>query len=188
MMAEGPRYQVPFRRRRKGRTNYHKRLGLVLSRKPRMVVRKSGKNFTIQLVSPGDKGDLSLASANALELTKFGYNGSTGNVPAAYLTGLLFGKRSLALGYHEAVLDIGLNANSKGSRVYAALMGALETGLGVPYNEKVLPSKERVCGEHIARYANENPNNFSRYRISPKELPEHIDTVKQKIMQTQKKK
>ncbi|HXY87917.1 MAG TPA: 50S ribosomal protein L18 [Candidatus Acidoferrales bacterium] len=187
-MAEGPRYQVPFRRRRKGRTNYHKRLGLVLSRRPRMVVRKSGKNFTIQLVSPGDRGDLSLASANALELTKFGYNGSAGNVPAAYLTGLLFGKRSLALGYHEAVLDIGLNANSKGSRVYAALMGALETGLGVPYNEKVLPSKERVCGEHIARYANENPNNFSKYKISPKELPEHIGTVKQKIMQTPKKK
>ncbi len=187
-MAEGPRYQVPFRRRRKGRTNYHKRLGLVLSRKPRMVVRKSGKNFTIQLVSPGDKGDLSLASANASELPEFGYKGSAGNVPAAYLTGLLFGKRSLALGYHEAVLDIGLNANSRGSRVYAALMGALEIGLGVPYNEKVLPSKERVRGEHIARYANENPNNFSKYRISPKELPEHIDTVKQKIMQTQKKK
>ena len=187
-MAEGPRYQVPFRRRRKGRTNYHKRLGLVLSRKPRMVVRKSGKNFTIQLVSPGDTGDLSLASASALELADYGYKGSAGNVPAAYLTGLLFGKRSLALGYHEAVLDIGLNANSKGSRVYAALMGALETGLGVPYNEKVLPSKDRVHGEHIARYASENPNNFLRYRIAPKELPEHIDTVKQTIMQAQGKK
>jgi len=182
-MAGGPRYQVPFRRRRKGRTNYHKRLGLVLSRKPRMVVRKSGKNFTIQLVSPGDKGDLSLASANALELAAYGYMGSAGNVPAAYLTGLLFGKRSLALGYHEAVLDIGLNANSKGSRVYAALMGALETGLGVPYNEKVLPSKDRVHGGHIARYSNENPNNFSRYGIAPKELPKHIDAVKQTIMQ-----
>jgi len=36
-MATGPRYRVPFRRRREGRTNYHRRLRLLLSKKPRMV-------------------------------------------------------------------------------------------------------------------------------------------------------
>lgn len=181
-MAAGPRYQVPFRRRREGRTNYHKRLGLVLSRKPRMVVRKSRKNITIQLVTPGEQGDFSFISAIALELTNYGYLASTGNVPAAYLTGLLFGKRSIAAGYHEAVLDIGLNANSKGSRVYAALMGALEAGLEVPYNEKALPSQDRVQGEHIAQHASENPKNFMKYKIAPDGIPAHIDMVKQKIM------
>ncbi len=181
-MAAGPRYQVPFRRRREGRTNYHRRLGLVLSRKPRMVVRKSRKNTIIQLVTPGEQGDFSMISAISHELTKYGYTASTGNVPAAYLTGLLFGRRSLAAGYQEAVLDIGLNASSKGSRVYAALMGALEAGLEVPYNEKALPSKDRVQGEHIARYASENPNNFLNYKIPPQEIPAHIDVVKQKII------
>ncbi|MDD3873796.1 MAG: 50S ribosomal protein L18, partial [Methanosarcina sp.] len=30
-MATGPRYKVPFRRRREGRTNYHLRLNLLIS-------------------------------------------------------------------------------------------------------------------------------------------------------------
>ncbi|MGZ5563485.1 MAG: 50S ribosomal protein L18, partial [Halobacteriota archaeon] len=67
-MATGPRYHVPFRRRREGRTNYHKRLGLLLSKKPRVVVRKSGCNLTVQLVEHSTVGDRTLTSASALDL------------------------------------------------------------------------------------------------------------------------
>ena len=49
-MATGPRYKVPFRRRREGRTNYHLRLKLLLSRQDRVVVRKSARNIQIQLI------------------------------------------------------------------------------------------------------------------------------------------
>jgi ribosomal protein L18 len=87
-MAIGPRYQVPFRRRRDGKTNYHKRLGLMLSEWPRVVVRKTGRNLIVQLVEHGTAGDRTLISANALELKTLGYKGPTGNTPAAYLTGL----------------------------------------------------------------------------------------------------
>ncbi len=182
-MAIGPRYQVPFRRRREGKTNYHKRLGLLLSEKHRMVVRKGGNNTIIQLVEHSETGDITLVSANALELKKLGYKGATGNTPAAYLAGVLFGTRALHKGYNEGVLDLGLNASSKGSRVYAALKGVLESGFEVPHNEGPLPSSKRVNGEHIASYARDNVAKFSQYGIDPKQLTEHVHTVKQNILE-----
>src|SRR2546425_1171801 len=42
-MADGPRYSVPFRRRREGRTDYKLRRALVRSGKPRAVVRVPDK-------------------------------------------------------------------------------------------------------------------------------------------------
>lgn len=90
-MATGPRYKVPFRRRREGKTDYHVRYKLILSKKPRVVVRKSNANMTIQLVMAEQKGDKTLLTVNSKALKDFGYTLSTGNLPAAYLTGLLFG-------------------------------------------------------------------------------------------------
>ncbi len=69
-MAFGPRYHVPFRRRREGKTNYHKRLGLMLSKRPRVVVRKSGRNLIVQLIEHSTAGDKTLTSASALDLKK----------------------------------------------------------------------------------------------------------------------
>ncbi|MFA7036212.1 MAG: 50S ribosomal protein L18, partial [Methanosarcina sp.] len=62
-MATGPRYKVPFRRRREGRTNYHLRLKLLLSGQDRVVVRKSARNVQIQLLAPTPEGDITYSSA-----------------------------------------------------------------------------------------------------------------------------
>ena len=185
-MTLGPRYRVAFRRRREGKTNYHKRLGLMLSEKPRMVVRKSARNIIIQLVAQGHVGDITLASANALDLRKFGYQGATGNTPAAYLAGLLFGVKALEAGHTEGVFDLGLNANSRGSRIYAALTGAIESGFIVPHSADPLPAPERVAGEHIAAYARDNPTRFAQYSVDPKKLPEHVQLIKQTILEHNK--
>ena len=56
-MATGPRYKVPFRRRREGRTDYRHRAALLRGKLPRAVVRKSNRNITVQLVTYDDKGD-----------------------------------------------------------------------------------------------------------------------------------
>jgi large subunit ribosomal protein L18 len=181
-MATGPRYHVPFRRRREGKTNYRKRLGLLLSKKPRVVVRKSSCNLIMQLVEHSALGDKTLMSASALDLKKIGYKGATGNTPAAYLTGILFARRALAAGYSNGVLDLGLNAHSRGSRIYAALMGAVEAGMDIPLSQKPLPTHERVRGEHIASYATDNLARFSQYSIDPKDLPGHVDLVKQELL------
>ncbi|MDD1720376.1 MAG: 50S ribosomal protein L18 [Euryarchaeota archaeon] len=182
-MALGPRYQVPFRRRREGKTNYHKRLGLLRSERRRIVVRKGGNNVIIQLIDRGETGDITLVSASALELKKFGYKGSTGNTPAAYLAGVLFGTRALRNGFNEGVLDLGLNASSKGSRVYAALKGTLDSGFEIPHDDSPLPSPERITGERIALYARDNAIKFSRYGIDPAQLAEHVNMVKQNILE-----
>jgi large subunit ribosomal protein L18 len=144
---------VPFRRRREGKTNYHVRYRLLLSRKPRVVVRKSNQNITIQLVVAELRGDRTLLTVSSKELLGFGYDLNRGNLPAAYLTGLLFGKRMLALGYDDAILDIGLQSSTKGGRVYSALMGITDAGVNVPHKKEIFPDEDRVRGEHIKAFS-----------------------------------
>jgi large subunit ribosomal protein L18 len=148
-MATGPRYKVPFRRRRDGKTDYHVRYKLILSKKPRIVIRKSNSNILIQLIMAEQYGDKTFLAANSGELKNFGYSMGTGNLPAAYLTGLLFGKKMLALGYKEGIIDIGLHASTKGARVYAAVKGIVDAGVNVPHSTEVLPTDERIEGDHI---------------------------------------
>lgn len=154
-MAHGARYFVPFRRRREGRTNYYQRSRLVLSEFPRMVVRRTNRQVIVQLVEAALEGDRTLVAAYSSELAAFGYKGYGGNTPAAYLTGMLFAVKTQKAGYDTAILDIGLNRASRGSRVFAALKGAVDAGLDVPHGDEVLPDDDRVHGAHIAAYAPE---------------------------------
>jgi len=162
---------MPFKRRKLGKTDYKKRLGLLLSKKPRLVVRKSLKYIRVQIVEFAKEGDKTLASASSKELKKFGWKFAFDNLPAAYLTGLLIGKKSLEKGIKEAVLDLGLYPSTKGSRIYVVVKGAKDAGLKVPVSEEVLPSEERTKGLHIANY-------LEKF----KDLPEEFDRIKQKIL------
>ena len=94
-MATGPRYFVLFRRRKEGKTDYYKRAKLVVSDRPRMVVRKTNRQIIIQMVLAEMDGDRTLVSASSTELANYGYNGSTSALPAAYLTGMLFAVKAL---------------------------------------------------------------------------------------------
>lgn len=149
-MSEGPRYRVPYRRRREGRTDYRRRLALLKGERPRAVVRKSLDHLTVQLVRFDPKGDRVVAAAHSKELARLGWPGSAGNVPAAYLTGYLLARRAQDAGVKEAILDLGVHPPSRGSRVFAALRGMTDGGLAVPHDEAVLPSEERVRGAHIS--------------------------------------
>ena len=151
-MATGPRYLVAFRRRREGRTDYYQRTKLVVADAPRMVVRRTNRHVLIQLVTAEMEGDKTLVSANSSELEQYGYTGATANTPAAYLTGMLFAAKAKKAGQDRAILDIGLNRATPGARVFAALKGAVDAGLEIPYGESIIPSEERLKGEHIAAY------------------------------------
>jgi large subunit ribosomal protein L18 len=152
-MSTGPRYFIPFRRRREGRTDYYARGKLLLSDDPRMVVRRTNREIIIQLAVPETDGDRTLVAAYSRDLKTYGYTGTGSSTPAAYLTGILFGARCKKAGFPAAILDIGLRRATPGSRVFAALKGALAAGLEVPHGEEVLPDDSRVRGEHIAAYA-----------------------------------
>ena len=196
-MAHGPRYRVPFRRRREGKTDYRKRLKLLLGRKPRLVVRRFISNILAQLVEYDPKGDKVIFTIHSNRLKKYGWKGHRGNLPTAYLVGLLAGLEARKRGYEEAILDIGRYKSTKGNALYATLKGALDAGLKIPHGKEILPSEERIRGEHIANYARmlkkqdeERYNKqFSRYLkegLKPEELPQHFEEVKQKILEEYK--
>jgi len=148
-MKQGPRYRVPFRRRREGRTDYRVRSKLLRGGKPRVVVRKTLNQTIVQFIVPEAAGDKVLATAQSLELKQHGWSAGTGNLPAAYLTGFLAGRRAAAKGLKEAVLDIGVQRPSRGGRLFAALQGLLDSGVAVPHSPEVLPAKERLRGANI---------------------------------------
>jgi len=196
-MARGSTYRVPLRRRREGKTDYQARKALVLSSKPRLVPRGTAKNVAVQIVVAKPQGDEVLAAAHSRELKKYGWKAPMGNVPAAYLTGLLCGLKAEAKGVAEAVLDIGLVAPTKGAKVFAALSGVLDAGVVVPYDEEKIV-KARSEGEHVAEYGKSLGRDsevysakFSKYleqKIVPEKLPEHFAKVKADIVGSFKKK
>src|SRR3989338_7784990 len=111
-------YTVQFRRKREGTTNYRKRLKILISNKPRLVVRKSLNNIQAAIVEYNKKGDVVKLSCHSSNLKKFGWVYGTGNLPSAYLVGFLIGKRASGK-FDSVIFDIGLNKSVKGSRIYA---------------------------------------------------------------------
>jgi large subunit ribosomal protein L18 len=180
---------VAFKRRKEGKTNYGARLKLIELDKLRLVVRITNNHVISQIVKVALEGDETLVSAHSNELKKMGWLGSTKNTSAAYLTGFLCGKKALNEGIDEAILDIGLRSPTKGTNIFAVLKGAVDAGLNIPHGSAILPSDERINGEHVAQYAeslsdDELNKKFSGYiknGLSPKDLPDHFGKIKQKI-------
>ncbi len=197
MMARGSNYRVPLRRRREGKTDYQARKALVLSGKPRLVARNTSKNVVAQIIVAKPHGDEVLVTAHSRELRKYGWVAPTGNIPAAYLTGLLCGLKAKARGVEKAILDIGLIAPTKGAKIFATLRGVLDAEVDVPHDEAKL-IMERIEGKHIAAYGKSLQDDskvysakFSKYtaqKLSPEKLPEHIEKVKADIIESFEKK
>jgi large subunit ribosomal protein L18 len=154
---------IQLKRRREKKTNYKKRLALLKSEKTRLVIRKRLSNISVQFINFDSKGDQTIASAFSTELKKLGWV-KRGNIPAAYLTGLLAGKRAKEKKIEEAILDLGLQTSTKGSRLYAALKGVLDSGVNIPHSESILPNDDRIKGKHISE-----------------EIAKQFDDVKKKI-------
>lgn len=152
-MAKSANYHVPFRRRREGKTNFHRRQRLLRSTEARVVVRRSNKHQRVSIVTAKQIGDVTVVFASSQHLKDYGWKGATGNVPAAYLTGYLAGKYAQTMGVKQANLDIGINSCRKETRVSAMLCGLVNSKFEIPHDPEVFPSEERYSGKHIADYA-----------------------------------
>ncbi|MEM1930788.1 MAG: 50S ribosomal protein L18 [Sulfolobales archaeon] len=193
-MARGANYKVPLRRRREGKTNYYRRYRMVKSgQKVRAVVRKTNNYVIVQIIEFAPKGDLTKVAVHSRILSKFGWKGDYNNTPAAYLTGLIAGLRAVKTGITKAILNIGLHRPVRGCRIFAAVKGLRDAGVDVPVSDEVLPSDDRIRGEHIARYAealiakseDRFRTLFSKYLergLDPRDLPKHFDEVKANIL------
>lgn len=193
------RFQVKYRRRREGKTDYVQRKYLILqdknkynSPKYRFVVRFTSTDITVQVAFAKIEGDHILTAAYAHELPRYGIKVGLTNYAAAYAVGLLAARRLLtklkladkykgletATGENFLVeelengprpftanLDVGLARTTTGSKVFAAMKGAVDGGIAIPHKDKRFPgydpeSKEfdaevlrkRIFGEHVADY------------------------------------
>jgi large subunit ribosomal protein L18 len=152
--------KVRPKRRRQGKTDYKARLALLKSGLPRLVVRKTNKYIITQIVKSKEAKDFTSIYANSRELAKLGWKFSFKNLPAAYLTGLLIGKKALSKKIDKVVLDQGLVPSTRESKIYAVIRGALDSGLKVACSEKILPSEDRISGKHIPKNPQEINKNF----------------------------
>ncbi|XP_029355985.1 60S ribosomal protein L5 [Echeneis naucrates] len=96
------RYQVKFRRRREGKTDFFARKRLVVQDKNkyntpkyRMIVRFSNRDIICQIAYAKIEGDMIVCAAYSHELPKYGISVGLTNYAAAYCTGLLLARRLL---------------------------------------------------------------------------------------------
>ena len=119
-------HTIPYRRKRIGKTNYKRRLSLLKSGTLRMVIRKSNKHITAQIVKYNADGDLVVQSVHTNDLKNLGWIGSTSNIPSAYLLGYLLAMKT---DKKQVIVDIGFQTPLKGSKIFSVVKGAMDGGL-----------------------------------------------------------
>jgi large subunit ribosomal protein L18 len=189
-------YTSTFRRIREKKTNYRKREKLLVGKKDFVTVNVSDQNISAQLIRPDLLGDKVMASVHSNELLSYGWKGSRKNIPSCYLVGLLLGKKCLQKKISSAILYIGKRHFT--TKIAACLKGLSEAGLEMPFSENILPSEDRIQGNHIADYAKKLKANEDAYKsrfssnlgsgLEPEKYPSHFSEVKDKIVNDKVKK
>ena len=176
------RFQVKWRRRREGKTNYHSRKKLLLQDKQkynvakyRLVVRFSKKNILCQLIYSRLEGDFVISSSYSRNLTNIGLPLINNNYSTSYINGLYLSKKFFSENFLDikkkqpknnftVILDLGLVRVTTGNKVFAAMKGAVDGGFSIPHNEKRFPGfkknedfeievmKDRIEGKHVFEY------------------------------------
>lgn len=97
------RYQVKYRRRREGKTDFYARRRLIVqdknkyeSKKYRLVVRRTNRRIITQITYATIQGDRVLCQADSRDLKAYGVEAGLTNYAASYATGLLLARRLLS--------------------------------------------------------------------------------------------
>lgn len=193
-MSKTSTYDMPFKRRGAGRTNYVKRLAMLKSEAPRAVIRKSTNHMMVQFVKSEAGKDKVVAAGFTKELNEFKYAGHGGNIPAAYLAGYLAGKRYAKGNKESVIVDFGVQTKVLGSRLFAAVKGLQDAGVDVKVDADALPKEDRVMGKHIenfAKHASSKTNrhqftSYSKAKIDPSTMSKLVEDAKKNINESVK--
>jgi len=138
------RYQVKYKRRRVGKTDYYARKRLITQAKNkynapkyRLVVRFTNRDIVMQIVTSEITGDKVFAAAYSHELKAYGIEHGLTNWAAAYCTGLLIARRVLKKlgmdgdfeGVEEADGEYKLTEASEGDEPRRPFKAYLDVGL-----------------------------------------------------------
>jgi len=141
-------YSKILKRLREQKTNYKKRKSMLMGKRDYITVQTSNENTLVQIHKPEMTGDKVIASAHSRYLLSKGWKGSRKNIPAAYLTGYLAGKKAIGKGAKNAILYSGTRKYTQ--RMAAALKGLVDAGLDVPADSETFPPEARIKGEHLS--------------------------------------
>jgi len=155
------------RRRQENRTDYKARLSLLKSNLKRIVIRRSNKYISLQVIESNESKDKVLFGLTSKALIEYGWNekfsGSLKSIPAGYLAGLLFAKK--IDNKEKYIIDLGMAKNIKGSRLFATVKGIVDGGIKINADKKIFPDEKRLDGMH-----------------QKKEMSELIKKIKAKII------
>merc|ERR1712196_494745 len=179
------RFQVKYKRRREGKTDYYARKRLVTQDKNkfgtpkyRFVVRFTNKDIICQVVSSKIKGDVCHAAAYAHELPRYGLSVGLTNYSAAYCVGLLCARRLLTKYGLADKFEGTEEVTAEFEDCYVLNNEDEEEGVSAFHAES---NRERILGGHVAEYMTslqeEEPEEYEE------KFKKHIEAVK-----TEKKK
>lgn len=177
-------------RRRSAKTNYRKRIASLKGGMDRVVVRKSNKAISMQVVEYSTTGDKVIASASSRELKAMGWEPKC-NIPTAYLTGMLLAGK-VAKGKDKKsdfVLDIGLYRPVKGSVIFAAAKGFKDSGANLNLHANIEFDEARLSGKHISEYAGslsdekykEHFSSYAKSGFEAKRITDKFESVKKEL-------
>merc|ERR1712005_25673 len=169
------RFQVKYKRRREGKTDYYARKRLVTQAKNkfatpkyRFVVRLTNKDIICQVVSSKIAGDICHCAAYAHELPRYGlkekFQGEE-ECTAEFEDCEIVNEDEDGPNAFHALLDVGLKPTTLGSKVFSAMEGAFDGGLEIPHSNKKFygydadekeydaeEHRSRILGGHVQTY------------------------------------
>ncbi|KAK2113726.1 60S ribosomal protein L5 [Saguinus oedipus] len=176
------RYQVKFRRRREGKTDYYARKRLVIQDKNkystpkyRMIVRVTNRDIICQIAYARIEGDMIVCAAYAHELPKYGVKVGLTNYAATYCTGLLLARRLLNRFGMDKIYEGQVEVTGDEYDVESIDdQPAVDGGLSIPHSTKRFPgydseSKEFNAEVHRKHIMGQNVADYMRYLMEEDE-------------------
>ncbi len=143
------------RRKKENRTDYQKRLNLLKSKSPRVIVRKTNRYIIVQYAISEQTRDRIEINANSRELLDYGWpkdsQGSLKSVPAAYLTGFLMGKKIKKSKKENPIVDFGMIRVIWKTKIFAVVKGLIDSGVEIKHDKKTFPDEDRITGKHLKK-------------------------------------
>lgn len=132
--------KIEKRRKRESKTDYQKRIKLLKSNLPRLVLRKTNRYVIAQYIKSEESQDKVEIGISSKELLKYGWpkenKGSLKSIPATYFVGLLIGKKIIEKKLKTPIIDFGLHRSTHKSRLYSFVKGLVEAGVEIKYGKK----------------------------------------------------
>jgi len=147
--------KIQKRRRRENKTDYGKRIKLLKSGSPRVIFRKTNRYLIAQYVSSKHAQDKVEIGANSKDLIQYGwpkeFRGSLKSLPAAYLLGLLIGRKIIEKKLATPIIDFGMIRILHKTKTYSFLKGMIDSGIKIKCKEEIFPNEDRIKGKHMKK-------------------------------------